>query len=103
MSTTYTVDADGKFQIDKRQRSRLDFGLNWAPWLTPLGDSIVTVDWTHSAGVTLTDETNSTTLAEVFVTGGAVDTVEWITCQITTANVPPRIEERTIYLNILPR
>lgn len=101
MSTTFIVDADGKFQKDKRQRSRLDYGVNWAPWLTPLVDTIASVAWSCSPGLTLTGPTNTTTLAQVFVTGGAVDTVEWVTCQITTT--AGRIDERTVYLNILLR
>ena len=101
MTTTFIVDADTKFQLNKRQRSRLDFGLNWALWLAALGDTIQSVSWTSSAGLTLSGATNTTTAANVFVVGGAVETVEWVTCQITT--VGARIDERTIYLNILSR
>ena len=99
MTTAFITGSDGRSVLDKRQKSRLLVRLNWTGWLGVL--NIATAVWTKSTGLTLSGDTSTSKTADVFVEGGVVNTVEWITCRITVSDT--QIDERTLYFNILPR
>ena len=79
----------------------LDYTFDWGPYLLPLTDTISSVTWVVSSGITTSSPTNTTTTATVFVTGGVLDTTETLTCRITTAG--GRTDDRTISLKIVNR
>lgn len=79
----------------------LDYTFDWGPYLTPLADTILTVTWLTSAGLTKVSQTNTATTATAFVSGGVVDTVETLTCRIVTAG--GRTDDRTASLKIVTR
>jgi len=85
----------------KDPNATLDYSFDWGPYLTPLADTIVSVEWLLSAGLTKVSQSNTTTVATVFVSGGVLDESETLTCRITTAG--GRIDDRTISLNITSR
>lgn len=85
----------------KDPNATLDYSFDWGPYLTPLGDTIVLVEWVLTAGLTKVSQSNTATTATVFVSGGVLDEVESLTCRITTAG--GRIDDRTISLNIVSR
>ena len=91
MATTYKKDPN----------ATLDWTFNWATWLTPITDTITSVEWVLSSGLTKVSESNTTTTATVFVSGGTVDADETLTCRITTAG--GRIDDRTVTLRITQR
>ena len=85
----------------KDPNATLDYSFDWGPYLTPLADTIVLVEWVLTAGLTKVSQSNTATTATVFVSGGVLDEVETLTCRITTAG--GRIDDRTISLNIVSR
>lgn len=85
----------------KDPNATLDYSFDWGPYLVPLGDTITLVEWVLSAGLTKVSQSNTTTTATVFVSGGVLDEVETLTCRITTAG--GRIDDRTIDLIMVAR
>ena len=76
----------------KDPNATLDYSFDWSPYLSPIADTITTVEWVLSTGLTKVSESFTTTSATVFVLGGIEDEVETITCRITTAG--GRIDDR---------
>lgn len=72
----------------KDPNATTDWTLDWSAWLnsTVTGDTIASVLWTVQAGLTKTQQTNTTTTATVWLSGGVLRKVYTITCQITTAS-----------------
>lgn len=85
----------------KDPNATLDYSFDWSPYLAPLADTIVSVEWLLSAGLTKVSESMTSTSASVFVSGGVLEEVEQITCRITTAG--GRIDDRTIDLIMVAR
>lgn len=85
----------------KDPNATLDYTFDWGPYLAPLGDTIASVAWVLSSGLTQVSVSNTTTTATVFVSGGVIDTDETLTCRITTAG--GRIDDRSITLKIVAR
>lgn len=79
----------------------LDYTFDWSAWLTPIADSIVSVTWVLTSGITKVSESHTTTTATAFISGGVVDATEELTCRITTAG--GRIDDRTVSLDIINR
>jgi hypothetical protein len=79
----------------------LDYTVDWGPYLTPLADTIASVTWITSAGLTKVSQINTTTTATAFVSGGVLDTTETLTCRIVTAG--GRTDDRTLSLKIVTR
>lgn len=85
----------------KDPNARLDYTLDWGPWLTPLADTIFSAVWLPSAGITVDTPTHTTTTATAWASGGVVGDPEFMTCRITTT--AGRIDDRTVFFKILPR
>jgi|JI9StandDraft_2_1071091.scaffolds.fasta_scaffold880966_1 hypothetical protein len=85
----------------KDPNATLDYLFDWSAWLTEVSDTITSVDWVLSSGLTEVSSSNTTTGATIFVSGGILDESETITCRITT--VGGRIDDRTITLKIVSR
>ncbi|MGI4776979.1 MAG: hypothetical protein ACRYGA_02480 [Janthinobacterium lividum] len=99
---------NGRYVIDKRQRSALDYGIRLKPWLVE-GDGISSSSqamWTVSDGLTLVPGGTSIVqdpargpIAYVKVAGGGADgTQEWARCVWTTDQ--GRVEELTMFFNM---
>ena len=91
MATTYKKDPD----------ATLDYEFDWSAWLTEITDTISSVDWVLSDGLTEVSSSNTTTGATIFVSGGTLDETETVTCRITTAG--GRIDDRTVNLKMVSR
>ena len=85
----------------KDPQAVLDYTFDWAPWLTPIGDTIVAVVWTLSGTLAKVSQSNTTTTATAFISGGTLGETETLTCRITTAG--GRTDERSILLHIVNR
>lgn len=100
--------ARGKKQyIDADANSQLDYSFDWAAWLAAQADTIVAAEFILDPllAPAVTSVFDATT-ATVWITPGAnvvTGTAYPVTCRITTDNSPPRIEDQTIYLNIVER
>lgn len=81
----------------------LDYTFDWTSYLTPLVDTISSVTWILSSGLTKVSQSNTTTTATAFISGGVVGKTETLTCRITTNSVPPRVDDRSVLLKITER
>lgn len=85
---------------DKDPSAVLDYVFDFSPWL-PSGDTISTATWTVPSGITKLSESNTTTTATVWLSGGTARTIYRIVCRFTTAN--GRTDERSIDINVTDR
>jgi len=99
MSTTFHVDALG-YWIEKDPQAVLDYAMDWADWLDT--DTITgTPVWTIDSGVTKASQSNTTTTATAWLSGGVLGQTYTVTCRITTAG--GRTDERSFRLKIVDR
>lgn len=78
----------------------LDFGWSWAAWLAT-GDQIVTSTWIVPEGITKDSESNTTTTAIVWLSGGTAGQQYRVTNRITTSQ--GRTDDRSIVLYVQDR
>ena len=99
---TYYTDTDGLLTIDKDPQAVLDYIFDWSAWLSAVSDTITgTPTWTVGTGLTRDSQSNTTTVATAFISGGTVGSKAPVSCRITTAG--GRTDERTVYLKIVNR
>ncbi len=98
--TLWTMSDPKKPRTTKDGDSLIDYSFNWAPWLLDVVDTIAGHEFLLTEG--LINEGSSVTdgKATVFVSAGNNGKRASITCRITTASTPPRVEDRTIFLDI---
>lgn len=84
------------FWPTKDPDSILDYSIDWSNWLE--GDTLQSVDWFLPAGITKENQSNTTTVATVWLSGGADGNVYNIVCRIVTAG--GRTDEVTIRLPV---
>lgn len=75
----------------------LDYGVDWSAWLGT--DTIATSTWTVPTGLTVDSETETTTLATVWLSGGTTGTTYTLVNRITTA--AGRQDERTLTITVV--
>lgn len=85
----------------KDPNALLDYVFDWTAYLAPSGDTIDSVTWVTTAGLTVLNSVQTPTTAIAFVSGGVVGTTERLTCRITTTN--GLIDDRSIDLKIVER
>lgn len=74
----------------------LDYQINWATWLG--SDTIGTSTWTVPTGITKVTDSNSTTVAIIWLSGGTAGTDYDLLNRIVTAG--GRTEDRTITIRV---
>jgi len=95
---TYTVDYD----------MQLDFPFDWTEYLLLVGDVIDTVEFVVDSRLDIVNFGHDDTHATVWlklkddVARDLKETLQ-VTCRITTDNVPPRIDDRSIWLKFKQR
>jgi hypothetical protein len=77
----------------------VDFGVPWAAWL--VSDTITASAWLVPTGITSVLQTNTTTSATIWLSGGTVGTEYALRNRITT--VGGRTQDQTIYVTIEER
>jgi len=87
--------------IIKDPAATLDYQRDWGPWLATVDDSIDTSTWTVPTGITKTDESNTTTTATVWLSGGTAGQSYSVTNRIVTAG--GRTDERSIQIDVRER
>ena len=80
----------------------LDYGFDWSNWLQD-GESIVTAVWTIPTGITKDSQDESTTVTVVWLSGGTDRKDYYVSCKITTDNVPARTDERRMKIRVRNR
>lgn len=84
------------FSFVKDPDATLDYQVDWTLWLK--GDTISNSEWDVPAGLTLEAESNTTTTATAWLSGGTLDQKYEVVNTITTD--AGRIDERTIIIRI---
>lgn len=79
--------------------SVLDYTVDWSDWLD--GDTIATSIWTVPTGITQASETETTTAATIWLSGGTDGSDYTVTNRITT--VGGRTDERSIVIVVRNR
>lgn len=74
----------------------LDYQVNWSAWLS--GDTIQTSTWQAESGITIDSDSNTTTAATVWLSGGAAGNTYDVTNHIVTA--AGREDDRTIQIKV---
>lgn len=74
----------------------LDYSIDWEDWLGT--DTIASVTWTVPTGLTKDSQSNTTTVATVWLSGGTADTLYAVECRIMTAG--GRTQDKTVYLRV---
>jgi len=70
----------------------LDYAIDWSAWLG--SDTIATSTWSVPTGITRDSDTNTTTRATIWLSGGTAGQTYQLTNTITTAG--GRTDQRTI-------
>ena len=99
MSTTFHVDSLG-YWIEKDPDAVLDYIVDWSDWLDT--DTITGAPvWTVPTGLTKASQSNTTTTATAWISGGAQGMTYTLGCRITTTG--GRTDERSFRLKIVER
>ena len=78
---------------------KLDFTVDWGDWLDTGVEISGTPTWTISpTGPTLSDQSNTTTAATIFVSAATLGVTYLLQCEIVTNKAVPQTAERTITL-----
>ena len=77
----------------------LDYSVDWSRW--PAGDEIATSEWIVPVGLAKASDTNTTTKATVWLSGGAAGQSYAVTNRITTTG--GRTEDRTMTIRVEER
>lgn len=77
--------------------STIDITFNWTEVLADIQDTISSVQF-DIVGLTNKGSATQGAFATIFVANAAANPS--ITCRITTASTPPRVEDRTVYLTV---
>lgn len=89
------------FPVFKKDPSAvLDYAFDWSDWLAT-GETISTATWTVPAGITKTDQDETTTTAVIWLSGGTADTDYNVACAVTTSD--GRTDERTMTIKVRNR
>jgi len=88
--TTFTKDPDAV----------LDYTRSWADWLAD-GETISTSTWIAESGITVDSDTNDTTTATVWLSGGTAGEDYELTNRITTS--ASRTDDRTFRIQVRQR
>lgn len=96
MATNIKIRPDGLYEIVHAPGAILDYAFNWAEWLQQ-GETIPTSVWSITPSLTLNNEQNQSGVTSVFVNGGVVNKIYYLTNTITTS--VGRTDSRTIVLS----
>lgn len=109
MPDTFVVNSAGKASIVKDSNAVLDYTFDWTAWLDDAVDNISSADVSIASGAEPASNIAVDSVAIVgktvvaWVSGGQVGETAALRCRITTDNVPPRIDDRTVYLKVKER
>ena len=78
--------------------ARLDYLVDWEPFLTSISDTANTFAWIASTDLTLSDETTTATTHGIVINGGIEHRTYRITSRITTTT--GRVQDQSFFLAI---
>ncbi len=83
----------------KDPASVLDYEVDWTNWLSPINDTITSVQWIVPADLTVTQQSHTSTVATVWLSGGTLDVVDMVTCRLTSTG--GRTEDYSFLVQIM--
>lgn len=102
MSIERFVNRSNGPTIRKDKDATLDYTIDWTAWLDLVTDTIASFVVVAQIGITVevsvVDSTNKK--VTVWLSGGTVGEIFSVALKITTNNTPPRIDERTFFVEI---
>lgn len=98
---TFFIDSDGLPAIKKTVPGKLDYSFDWTDWLTEAADEIASYEIAAHNGLTVESHARAGSVVTVVVSGGVHGQSYLVTCKITTASTPARIESRSIRLHVV--
>lgn len=102
MVDIYLKPTDKRFVVNKDPNATLDYTWNWTPYLDDITDTISTFEITVDDDLAVESSALvGTKQVRAFISGGVVGRQAKATCRITTAG--GRVDDRTIYFNIMER
>lgn len=101
MATSFQLDIDrGVWWIYKDAEAVLDYTVDWSTWLG--ADTISgTPTWNVPTGLTKDSQSNTTTAATAWLSGGTAGVDYMVECKIVTAG--GRTDERSIEIRVRER
>lgn len=106
MATEKFIKRGSKWVIDKDPDAVLDYVVDFTEFLLPDTDSITSVAVVTTGGLVADSYSHDGQKVTVWLSGGDI-TVDGeyasATVRITTVNNPARIEDRTMYFNIIEK
>jgi len=100
MATSFEQDSAGAWVIKKAPTAVLDYTVNWATWL--VADTITgTPVWTVATGLTKDSQSNTTTTATAWLSGGTEGQDYAVSCRISTA--AGRTDTRSFIIQVRAR
>ena len=104
MVDLYLKASEARFVANKDPNAVLDYTWYWTEYLDAVVDTISTFTITTDGGVVVASSALvGTKQVRAFISGGVIGTPAKATCRITTNSTPPRVDDRTIYFNIVDR
>ena len=97
--TEFVIKTGSWYAPDKDPNAILDYSIDWSDWLDT--DEISTSTWTVPAGITKTDESNTTTIATIWLSGGTAGTTYSLLNRITTTGGRTADQTFKIYMKEL--
>lgn len=76
----------------------LDYQIDWSKWLARFSDTISASEWVVPAGITMNSETNTNTVATIWLSGGTAGQDYRLTNRITTTQ--GRTQDKTITIHV---
>jgi hypothetical protein len=83
--TSFTANDDGSYAIIKDPQARLDYKFDWTDWLGADTIASATFDVEAGSGIVKDTQSNDTSSATVWLSGGTVGMSATVTCHIVTA------------------
>lgn len=96
----YTIGVTGLPTIPKTVPGKLDYTFDWAAWLAPLGEAILSKTVTVATGMNKLSDTLMGDKVVVSVDGGENGQSYAVDCEIVTAT---RRETRSIVIQVFTR
>lgn len=106
MTTTKFRLKGSRHVIEKDPDAVLDYTLDFTAFLAPVGDTIAGLELIPTGGLVVDESSFTDHTATAWLSGGDL-TVEGayasVTFRITTSNVPPRVEDKTVWFDVKER
>lgn len=85
----------------KDPNSAIDIPFDWSEWLADIGNPALTkIEFLLGGGLVSDGVVPNAKGGTVVVSGGSLQQTGTVTCRITTDTVPPRVEDRTVVLQM---